>query len=785
MLTRQENIGTPEQYYLDSLLPKPALAHSVFDNFAAGVASPVVGMRDLDSTFSQQPEGRAIHDTLKSIQLESQNPNIGWGQASADYLANLIGYGINPISWGFGRIGGLAAEGLTTAAEKATPNAVNVFMRKPLNNLFSEPLSSWIPSEVGEGKTLSSALISKKTLEGFSIGAGIGVPSAIEANFNEDSGHVNWGGVARDSGEMGALGLVIGSVPYAFGMLRGKVNRGIGEPPDRPITQADLDSALEKGDITKDEHQWYADYTALQSKEKPSELATMDDLTKRATAIVNNNRHDANVATHEVPFNILQPGDMDNLQAVVPDQLVSGLPENVNKALSDYIVHNRLDAIRENPAALDGVRGFVDTMNEKLANKGAKQAESDKILDEYLTKGAKENLPFSQKELFKHMRQAGFEASHIKQLPVTIPEDIIKHIKISERIKQFKEKIKQQKPTNIQSLYRGRSDNTFGYKTLKEAGTTEEELMKNDLWLGKGYWYAENEAHAKKYGKVIEKVSGEYKIFDVDKSKDSKLLKMYHDIVDSERIKLLPDETGINKKVDVFRKALQAKGFEGVRRFGVVGKDAHEYEIMFFKKPVSSNKSIPNKQTLRRIEELEAKLPKILTPKEELENIRKTLITDKGLPKNWQHSNAYHRLLDLAHVWHNARTLINRVHMERDYNAQEAYRNIADTIIKIADSDLPRLAKPENVSNYLKARIENNVLKKEPIKFANDKAREASEIPSDADSILNAQEAQVKNSNATDLSKEFELASEKYKEFKSSEGVFKNLISCVMGARNG
>ena len=186
-----------------------------------------------------------------------------------------------------------------------------------------------------------------------------------------------------------------------------------------------------------------------------------------------------------------------------------------------------------------------------------------------------------------------------------------------------------------------------------------------------------------------------------------------------------------------------------------------------------------------KLQRLKRVSPKILTPKEELENIRKTLITDKGLPKNWERSNDYHRLLDLAHVWHNARTLLDRVNMERDYQAQEAYRNVADTIIKIADSDLPRLAKPDNVTNYLKARIEGNILKKEPIEFAEEKARAATEIPKDADEVLNQQEAEVKNSKAQGLSQEFRDASDKYREFKESEGIFKNLISCVMGSLNG
>jgi hypothetical protein len=644
MLTRKENVAPNQEYYADSLLTRPTTAHTVFNNFAASVATPFVALNDLDSTFAQKPEGKAIHDSLNAIEMENQTPGIGWGQWGANQVASLIGYGVNPIMWGFGEIGALGARGLGVVAEKAAPDAVSAFMRKPLNSFLGESMSKWLPEQVGkEGaeKTLSAGLVSQKSLDTFGTFAGAGVPIGIVNNFNQDTGHINWGGVARDAGEMGAFGIAIGSVPFAWGVIRGKVNRGIGASPSEPVTTDALSEALAKGNITPQEHQWYTDY--LEHQKNPSDTEAMLDLQKRATEIVGKNGHKVNSATDEVPFDILKSKDVENLNAAVPDQLIADVPETYKTALSDYLIHNRLDEIRENPEMLDGVRGYVDHINQKLEMKSSKLAESDKILDDHMLKGVNENMPFSQKELFKHMRQAGFEASHMSQLPVTIPENMTSHLKIAERINQLKVKLKD----------------------------------------------------AKRLGK--------------------------------------PE----------------------------------------------------NKQTLRRIGELEDKLPKILTPKEELEHIRKTLIRDKGLPKNWERSNAYHRLLDLAHVWHNARTLLDRVHMEKQYAEQEAFKTLADHVLKVTDGDMPRLAQPSNVINYLKARIEGTVFKKEPIEFAEDKAKAATEIPQDADSILGEQEAQVKNSAAKDLSKEFTEASEKFKEFKSSESVFKNLISCVLGGMNG
>lgn len=142
----------------------------------------------------------------------------------------------------------------------------------------------------------------------------------------------------------------------------------------------------------------------------------------------------------------------------------------------------------------------------------------------------------------------------------------------------------QQKIT-AREYYRGRSDYTFGFKSLEEAGTSEAELRKADHELGKGYWYADTEEHAKAYGNVVEKVTGNFKILDLDGKDNPELIKMYRDIHNKARDLTKYEDT--QKKIKEFRQAVKDAGYQGVRRFGVVSKDTGRYETMFFDKPKS------------------------------------------------------------------------------------------------------------------------------------------------------------------------------------------------------
>lgn len=112
-----------------------------------------------------------------------------------------------------------------------------------------------------------------------------------------------------------------------------------------------------------------------------------------------------------------------------------------------------------------------------------------------------------------------------------------------------------------------------------------------------------------------------------------------------------------------------------------------------------SKDELPNKQTVRRIKELEKKQPKILTPKGELKDIKKKLLSSEGSPADLENTNAYKRLVDLSKVWTAARNLLDRVHLERAHDAQikdlMTQSIIVDSIRNHVDDSRPPVSRNE------------------------------------------------------------------------------------------
>lgn len=648
MFVRESEAKPKEMYYADSLLTKPTSTESAFANLSAGLMTPVAMIGDVDQLFEQRPEGNPIRSLVNSVQIMNQTPGMGWGQNLSNELSNMVGFGLNPITWGFGAVGsevaGAVGAGVGVVGSKVLPEAASVFMRRPLASVFGEPLGKYIPkvTVAGEEVPLTSQLLGEKYADAFGTFAGAGVPQAWYDNYNQDTRHIDWGGGATDLAKMGAFGLAVQTIPFAWGVLKARVNRGLGKPVSSELTMSDYNSALENGLITPEEHAWIKDYT-----ENPLETP---DLKQRASKILADNDIDHNMATHEVPVNIVDNDQMQNLNHALLDQSVSDMPGDVKSSLSDYIIRNSVDGLREKPNLIDGLRGYRDSVDNKLKFKSEKLAEADKMLDEHLTKSVKENMPFSQAEMFKTMKKFGFETSHIRNMPITVPD-------------------------NMSSMLR----------RMEEIETLE----------------AKNKVYA--------------------------------------------------KKIQQGRQGLEGK--------------------------VSSNE--------KKIQVLNEKIPKLLTPKEELEHLRKTLLTEKGLPKGYERSNAYNRLVDLSHVWHNAKTLLDRVLHEADYEKQEAFRNLADKVLTMADSNMGRFAERGNVVNYLRDRIKSKTLRRESNTGIDIKVAEQKEVPANADEIMQMNEADIAKSESKELAKEYGQIASKFKEFKSNENVFSNLIKCVLGGMNG
>jgi hypothetical protein len=649
--TEEQN---PDIYYQNSAFVKPGYFKSVFENMAGAATEPFVRIKELsDDQFAHSPEAQSINNFYAIVNADNASPVIGGFQKASNYIAGLIGSSLNPLTWVGVGLGGVATKGLLMGAQRIAPSIVTTFAKKPIAEMLNESLAKYIQTMIGKKgaeEALSLSLVGKKAVGTFNIFAGAGIPGAIAENYNQQTNSLNWGGTARSIGESGALGLAIGSIPFAWGVIRAKINRFKGEAPNAEVKSEDLSAATAARHTSSEEAQWYQDLAT--AEKSGADRTVMQKLKQRASKIIADNGYKVNTATHEAPVEIISAQDMTNLQGAISDQLAANgqVPDNFRSTLSDFVVHNSLDALRNDPKTLDGVRGYSDFVGKKLESKPVRIAEADRLVDEHLLKAVKENMPLSQKKIFKLMEKMQFEPSHLQHFPFTIPENMLSRAKDIQKIRERKLK-------------------------------------------------------ASQYQKILEKTG----------------------------------DPNYVKKIEINNE---------------------------------------------KISQLEKRTTKILTPKEELTSLRKSLLTTKGLTKNWQRSNAYHRLIDLAQVWHNAKTLLDRVHIEAEYERQAAFKTLADHILNVADSTSERLAKPESVIDYLKKRIEGSQMKAESDAEVKKIADETLEVPQDAEKVINEQTEQLKESGAEELVKDHTEAVQKFEEFKKSEGVFKQLIECVMGKLN-
>jgi len=174
------------------------------------------------------------------------------------------------------------------------------------------------------------------------------------------------------------------------------------------------------------------------------------------------------------------------------------------------------------------------------------------------------------------------------------------------------------------------------------------------------------------------------------------------------------------------------------------------------------------------------------SPQEELSHIRNSLINEKGLSKNWQRSKEYGRLVDLADVWHNAQTLLDRVNLEADYNKSDAYRNIIGNYLKVLDSQIEKFSDVGRVQRYLKQKIDkaagiDGEYKEsyEAEKTPEEVIRAANTEPTDAGSFINDFDEQVENvKGQKNLKNDYKDLSKRYKQFKKGLSALKDMMDC-------
>lgn len=191
--------------------------------------------------------------------------------------------------------------------------------------------------------------------------------------------------------------------------------------------------------------------------------------------------------------------------------------------------------------------------------------------------------------------------------------------------------------------------------------------------------------------------------------------------------------------------------------------------------PEEQDKNITNE-----IQKLEESKPETLSPKDELNSLRQKFLGKKGLPDSYKYTDDYSRLSELAHHWPHAASLLDRVHLEDDYQKQNSYRTVLQSIKNMMDAPLEKLADPSKVNDYLRQKVEalSPDFKESGIEEPKETAKEKEK---QEENSLDNLEQEVRSVNAKGLKDAFRDSKLRYDEFQGKKTVFQNLISCIMG----
>jgi len=653
----------------------------------------------------------------------------------------MIGMGLDPISLPFGVGAGKVAEMAIGAL--APRMAAKQAARKALvAELGSKAAVESIPRTAGE--IVAAGTHGAGGMLGYSL------PSSFVNAWDADTRTLDNKEFAKEMFFNGTMGVGFGVAGYGFGVLWSRVfgREGaipVSGRPETPDALARIRQKYEGGEIGKPEFEMLHGF--LTDPKDPK-------ITEQFKKFLKENGNKVDTFDNKALFTMLTAEDLDNLKGTFANELNNSEIMSDKAALSQFTLHDRLDEMRSNPDEINGLKGSIALMNERLSHREERTRTLDEQLDKSLHEGLEERMPLDQQHIYDTIKQKEGE-----QHPFTVPGHVEKLMRAGEneyvQLLTPKEEltyIRERLLGKNAEVYRGTSENTFGYKSLEEAGTSEEALMRPDFEFGKGYWYADTLEHAKSYGKRIEKSKGRFRVFDVDKNHNPELTRMYREIHNIEPMKLLGTKEGL-EKVEAFRNAVKNAGYEGIRRFGVVGKDSGRYETMFFEKPKFTSN----------------------TP----------------LRKNFQNTRAYKRLVELSEVWHNAKSLLDRIHLEHTYERQEAFRDVAQAFVDALNANIDRFANQDRVNNYLKERIdqltrfdgESSYSGKELTEKDTKKILDREKnLPADADESLNELTEEVNQEKAAENIKDnFNFAAERYNQFKDNEDPLADMVNCYKG----
>jgi hypothetical protein len=336
--------GATSNYMNDKL--DPSLLETAGSGLAAGFASPFTAASNIGSDISGQAPDKAGQNLQEASDTFNDIASAGSGTAS--FVGNTVGLLVNPLSV-------VSGEGLGAAAGKVATGLLDYGVPQAAEKALTPTLS------------VTSAV--SKAAVGTSAGAGVMFAPSVAANYDEATKKIDWGGVATGTAIGGALGLGVGAIPFAYGLLKFRSEAGL------PITDA------EKAFVDK----------PLGDKVSSQDSTNMETQ-KQAEDIVNSHVSNPSVTIDQglVNSKLMEETDLGNIQSSVADMLSA--TGDVDGENLRNLATPALRPLLEDPqvmGALEQARAHIQGLHEDVSDH----------LDDVLAKRQKKLLPTLQKVL--------------------------------------------------------------------------------------------------------------------------------------------------------------------------------------------------------------------------------------------------------------------------------------------------------------------------------------------------------------------------------------------------
>jgi len=421
----------------DNRLAVPSFSYTAAASFTDAFSAPIRLPFQTYNYFTGSNVNVPFQHFLDTAaQAEEETPYMGFGQKTVNFLADVAGFGLNPVNW---YIGEATIAGLGSAAAKIAPyvpETVTALGRTPVANLIGEGAAKFV-----SGKTVNE--VGARAAQSFAVGVTTGLPLAFADSYNSATGKFNIQGAVEQTAAFGGLALAIDTVAPAIGHVYGKI-RGTsrGSKIDVPVhgqgtadDLAEIKKAYEEGRITKSENDYANNYlTGDYSYNK---------LKSSATDILQAAEYKVDSATGKIHLELMSKDTIDNVRGMQLDQVASGIQGDLKTAGSDFMQAHLLDVFRSNNSMMtNGIKGYLSFMEKRLAQEESNLFRLQKVIDKLKLEHFNHDHPMSEKSLYRILKANNL---NIKKIPHNLTKEIRERVKLEKKVAKIKKSISKTK----------------------------------------------------------------------------------------------------------------------------------------------------------------------------------------------------------------------------------------------------------------------------------------------------------------------------------------------------